>query len=80
MNIVTITEARARLFHFVDQTNESHEPIHIKGKRGNAVMISEEDYDALMETLYINSIKGLSQSILKASKESLDECSDTLDW
>lgn len=80
MNIINVTEARNNLFQLINQTNLSHEPIHIKGKTCNAVIISEEDYDSLQETLYINSIKGLAQSIIDASNEPLEACSDTLKW
>ena len=74
MTIYTITQARAKLFHLIDETNQTHEPIYIKGKRNDAVIISKEDYKGLQETLYIYSVPGLVESILEASKESLEEC------
>jgi len=80
MSIITTTEARANLFKLVEQINTSHEPVHIKGKKHSAVIISEDDYNSLQETLYINSIKGLAQSIIKARNEPLEEYSDTLNW
>ncbi len=80
MNIYNMSEARAKLFSLVEQVQETHEPVILKGKRANAVILSQEDYDALQETLYLHSIPGLVQSILEASKEPLEECSDKLDW
>jgi antitoxin YefM len=80
MSIFTLSEARSKLFHLVDLTNTTHEPIHITGKRGNAVMISEEDYHAIQETIYLNSVKGLAESIIDASNEPLENCSDKLKW
>ena len=74
MTIYTITQARAKLFHLIDETNQTHEPIYIKGKRNDAVIISKEDYEGLQETLYIYSVPGLVESILEASKEPLEEC------
>ena len=74
MTIYTSTQARAKLFHLIDETNQTHEPIYIKGKRNDAVIISKEDYKGLQETLYIYSVPGLVESILEASKESLEEC------
>jgi len=80
MNIYNMSEARAKLFSLADQVQESHEPIILKGKRNNVVILAQEDYDSLQETLYLHSIPGLVQSILDASKEPLEECSDKLDW
>ena len=74
MTIYTSTQARAKLFHLIDETNKTHEPIYVKGKRSNAVIISEEDYEGLQETLAIYSVPGLVESILEASKEPLSEC------
>ena len=53
MTIYTSTQARSKLFHLIDETNQTHEPIYIKGKRNDAVIISKEDYEGLQETLYI---------------------------
>lgn len=53
MPTLTVTEARAKLYRLIDETASSHEPIMIKGKRGNAVLLSEEDWRAIQETLYL---------------------------
>ena len=69
MTSINITKARAKLNQIVSEVNESSQPITITNNRGkNAVLIGEEDWKAIQETLYLNSIPGLSQSIL-ASKE-----------
>ncbi|HJD58955.1 MAG: type II toxin-antitoxin system Phd/YefM family antitoxin [Rickettsia sp.] len=73
MTIYTSTQARAKLFNLIDETNKTHEPIYIKGKRNNAVIISEQDYEGLQETLYLYSKPGLVKRILEASKEPLEE-------
>ena len=66
---ISITKARAKLNQIVSEVNESSQPITITNNRGkNAVLIGEEDWKAIQETLYLNSIPGMSQSIL-ASKE-----------
>ncbi len=65
MTIYTSTQARAKLFHLIDETNHTHEPIYIKGKRNNAVIMSKEDYDGLQETLAIYSTPGLVERILQ---------------
>ena len=69
MTSISITKARAKLNQIVSEVNESSQPITITNNRGkNAVLIGEEDWKAIQETLYLNSIPGMSQSIL-VSKE-----------
>ena len=69
MTSISITKARAKLNQIVSEVNESSQPIMITNNRGkNAVLVGEEDWKAIQETLYLNSIPGMSQSIL-ASKE-----------
>ena len=79
MNIYTTTQARAKLYHIVNETNQTHEPIYIRSKRNNAVMLSQEDYESLQETLAIYSVPGLAESILEASKEPLEKCVEWTD-
>ncbi len=78
--IISVTEARQRLFGLVDQVNESHEPVTITGKRGNAILVSEEDWRAIQETLYLKSIPGVWESIEEGINESIEEYSDDLPW
>ena len=75
MASISITKARANLYQTVSEVNESSQPITITNNRGkNAVLIGEEDWKAIQETLYLNSIPGLSQSILASKEEDLSEC------
>ena len=75
MTSISITKARANLYQTVSEVNESSQPITITNNRGkNAVLIGEEDWKAIQETLYLNSIPGMSQSILASKKEDLSEC------
>lgn len=75
MTSISITKARANLYQTVSEVNESSQPITITNNRGkNAVLIGEEDWKAIQETLYLNSIPGLSQSILASKEEDLSEC------
>ena len=73
MAIYNSTQARANLFHIIDEVNKTHHPIYIKGKRNNAVIMSEEDYDGLQETLAIYAVPGLVESILEAEKTPREE-------
>jgi antitoxin YefM len=63
MTTLTVTQARKRLFSLLDETNASHAPILIEGKRGGAVLIGEEDWSAIEETLYLTSIPGMREKI-----------------
>ncbi len=75
MTSISITKARAKLNQIVSEVNESSQPITITNNRGeNAVLIGEEDWKAIQETLYLNSIPDMSQSILASKKEDLSEC------
>jgi len=80
MTTVSATDARGKLYSLIDEARQSHEPIQITGKRGNAVLISEEDWRAISETLFIHSIPGLVDSIQKARKQGLAGASGNLDW
>lgn len=80
MTTISATKARSQLYKLIDETNDSHEPIQITGKRGNAVLLSETDWSAVQETLYLNSIPGMVDSIQQARSEGLDQASETLDW
>ncbi|MEW6264641.1 MAG: type II toxin-antitoxin system Phd/YefM family antitoxin [Thermodesulfobacteriota bacterium] len=76
MASVTATEARSKLYRLIDQAASSHQPILITGKRANAVLLSEEDWRAVQETLYLLSIPGMRESIRASLATSLDECSE----
>jgi len=77
---VTATEARGNLYALIDEANASHEPIQITGKRGNAVLIAEDDWRSIRETLYLHGIPAMVESIEKARKEGIKKASKTLDW
>lgn len=80
MTILNASEARAKLYRLIDQTNESHEPVIISGKRNNAVLLSEEDWKSIQETLYLISIPGMKESIQDGMKEPLAESTEKIDW
>ena len=80
MNILNATEARSKLYNLIDEAASSHQPIVITGKRSNAVLISEEDWNAIAETLFLVSIPGMHDSIKEGLALDLSECSKELDW
>lgn len=80
MPSVTATRARANLYTLLDQVAESHEPLHITGKRSSGVLISEEDWRAIQETLHLLSIPGMRESIRKGMKTPIEKCSKEPGW
>lgn len=79
MKTISATTARADLYRVIDTTIEEHEPIQITGKRGNAILISEPDWRAIQETLYLVSIPGMRDSIQAGMAESIEDCSKEVD-
>ncbi len=80
MSTLNATDARSKLYALIDETAKTHRPITITGKRGNAVLLSEEDWNAINETLYLVSIPGMRESIREGMEADLEECADKLDW
>lgn len=80
MKTLTASQARARLYKLLDQAAAEHEPIQITGKRANAVLVSEEDWRAVQETLYLLSIPGMRESIRAGIKEPVGKCAEKPGW
>ena len=80
MSTITASEARASLYRLIDQAAESHKPIMISGKRTNAVLISEEDWSAIQETLHLLAIPGMRESIKDSMAEPLAKSKKALKW
>ena len=80
MPTLSVTEARTNLYRLIDETASSHEPIIIKGKRGSAVLISEDDWRSIQETLYLLSINGMQESIREGLATPIEKCVGELDW
>ena len=80
MTTVNVTEARANLYKLIDDASVSHEPVVITGKRGNAVLVAEGDWNAINETLYLLSVPGMRESIIEGMQENFDETSTELEW
>ena len=80
MPTLKATEARAKLYRLIDEAASSHEPIIIQGKRGNAVLISEDDWRSIQETIYLLNIPGMRESIREGLATPVEECTQELDW
>jgi prevent-host-death family protein len=80
MTILNATEARSRLYSLIDETKETHQPVVITGKRGNAVLVSEEDWAAISETLHLLSVPGMRESIKEGMEENISECAKEIEW
>lgn len=80
MTTFNATEARSKLYALIDETTDTHQPIVITGKRGNAVLLAEEDWKAINETLYLLSVPGMRESIQEGMATNLEDCDQGLDW
>jgi antitoxin YefM len=77
---LSASEARANLYRLIDQAGESHQPIHITGKRTDAVLVAAEDWQAIQETLFLLSVPGMREAIKEGMAEPLDESAEEPDW
>ena len=74
MSTINITNARKNLYRLVENVNRYNEPTLIVGKKGNAVLLSEDDWNAIQETLYLNSIEGMAESITDGMETTVEDC------
>ncbi|MBM3710138.1 MAG: type II toxin-antitoxin system Phd/YefM family antitoxin [Actinobacteria bacterium] len=79
MTIINATSARKNFFKLIEDTVTTHEPVYITGKKGNVVVLSEEDFRSIQETLYLSSIPGMREKIMKGLKVPLDELVEDAD-
>ena len=77
---MTATEARANLYRLIDETAASHQPLLISGKRNSAVLVSQEDWATIQETLFQLSIPGMRGSIREGLATDVEDCDEVLDW
>ncbi|MDQ2851050.1 MAG: type II toxin-antitoxin system Phd/YefM family antitoxin [Actinomycetota bacterium] len=80
MSAVSATSARSNLYRLIDQVNEESEPLTITGQRGNAVLIGEADWQAIQETLFLESVPGFAESIRQSRTDGIEVASTELDW
>ena len=77
---ITASAARANLYRLIDEAASTHEPVLITGKRKNAVLISEEDWRSIQETLYLLSIPGMRESLRRGMKTPTNKLLKEIDW
>lgn len=77
---INSTQARSNLYKLIEDVAASHNPVIITGKKNNAVLVSQNDWDSIQETLYLISIPGMRESILEGLNEPIENCSKELDW
>lgn len=82
MSTINITNARKNLYNLVENVVTYNEPALIVGKKGNAVLLSESDWNAIQETIFLNSIPGMTDRILKGGQTSLEDClsEEEVEW
>jgi len=80
MTTINATKARTELYKLLEQVAETREPVHITGRRGSAVLIAEDDWRSIQETLHLLSIPGMRESIIEGMKTPVEECAEELEW
>ena len=78
--VMSVSQVRADIYNVMDETAQSHEPLLITGKRNNVVLLSQEDWNAIEETLYLNSIPNMVSSIQESLSAPDSEFSENLEW
>jgi prevent-host-death family protein len=78
--VMSVSQVRADIYNVMDETAQTHEPILITGKRNNVVMLSQEDWNAIEETLYLNSIPDMTSSIQESMNADDSEFSEEIEW
>lgn len=78
--MIPINEAQQQLQELVDSVNQSHQPIIIAGRSGNAILLSEADWSSVQETLYLLSVPGMRESIREGLATPIEECDRNLEW
>ena len=75
MNAITATKARANLFRIISFVNDNSQPITLTNSKGkNAILIGEDDWNAIQETIYLNSVPGMAASLMQGKNTPLEEC------
>ncbi len=77
---MSVSQVRADIYNVMDEAAQTHEPILITGKRNNAVMLSQEDWNAIEETLYLNTIPKMASSIQESMNAPDSEFSEDIEW
>ena len=80
MNTMNASEARDKLYRLLDESAAAHEPVLITGPRANAVLVAEEDWNAIQETLYLLSIPGMRESIVEGMAAPVSDCDREPGW
>jgi prevent-host-death family protein len=80
MKTITATEARKTLYKLIDEVAVASEPVQISGRRGSAILVSESDWRALQETVYLLSLPGMGESIREGLETKLEDCVEELGW
>ena len=75
-----LKKAKEELEKIIDEASMSHEPVHIVSKKNKAVLVPDEDWEAIQETLYLLSVPGMREKIVDGMKTPIDQCSEVLTW
>jgi prevent-host-death family protein len=80
MNCMSASEAREKLYGLLDESASDHQPVFITGPRSNAVLVAEEDWNAIQETLHLLSVPGMRDSVVEGLATPADQCEEEPGW
>lgn len=80
MTAINATKARAELYRLLEQVGETREPVHIKGRRGSAVLVSEDDWRSIQETLHLLAVPGMRESVIEGMRTPVEDCAEEPGW
>ncbi|HEY9663193.1 MAG TPA: type II toxin-antitoxin system Phd/YefM family antitoxin [Allocoleopsis sp.] len=80
MNSLPSNQASSDLDQLIQTTASTHEPVLILGEQSNAILVSEADWNAIQETLYLLSVPGMRESIREGLATPIEECNEELSW
>ena len=80
MTVLNVNNVKEKLDIILEEIQETYEPLIIAGEKHSAVLISEQVWRSIEETLYLSSIPGMKESIIEGMKEKIEDCASTIEW
>jgi PHD/YefM family antitoxin component YafN of YafNO toxin-antitoxin module len=80
MPVLNVDNVKEKLDIILEEIQNTYEPLIIAGEKHSAVLISEEAWRSIEETLYLTSIPGMKKSIIAGMNEKIEDCASTIEW
>jgi antitoxin YefM len=80
MPVLNVKNVKENLDAILETIQDTYEPLIIAGEKHSAVLVSEDVWRSIEETLYLSSIPGMKESIINGMREKIEECASTIEW